>query len=58
MYILLSYASTSFAEYSKVSNTGNAIPASTALGTNADDWACTYDSSTQLIWEIKTTDGG
>ncbi|NOT83619.1 MAG: DUF1566 domain-containing protein, partial [Methylococcaceae bacterium] len=55
---LLSYASTSFAEYSRVSNTGNAIPASTALGTNADDWACTYDSSTQLIWEIKTTDGG
>lgn len=46
------------AEYFKVSNSGKALPASAALGSGADDWGCTYDSSTQLIWEIKTADGG
>lgn len=46
------------AYFAKVSNTGNALPTSTPLGTAPDDWACTYDSSNNLIWEIKTTDGG
>ena len=27
-------------------------------GTSAKDWACTKDSKTGLIWEVKTTDGG
>ncbi len=57
-YGLLSYAASSFAAYSKVSNTDNSLPASIALGSSADDWACTYDSNAQLIWEVKTTDGG
>lgn len=46
------------AQYLKVSNTGVALTDSTALGTTANDWACTYDSDTKLIWEVKTADKG
>lgn len=45
-------------DYTKVSNTGNDLDASAALGGNADDWGCTRDNITGLLWEVKTTDGG
>ena len=47
-------------DFSKVKNSGM-IPqsnnASLALGTGNDDWGCTYDNTTGLMWEIKTTSG-
>ena len=55
---LLSIHSVAFATYTKVSNSGKALPDSATLGTGQNDWACTYDSNTKLIWEVKTTDGG
>jgi len=44
-------------DYTKISNSGNPLPASAALGTGADDWACTRDNVSGLIWEVKTTSG-
>lgn len=55
---LIGCATVSLAEYTKVSNVGDSIPFSMVLGKNADDWACTYDSNTKLMWEVKTAGGG
>ena len=44
--------------YSKISNTGSVLPDSAILGTGTNDWACTKDNKTGLIWEVKTVDGG
>ena len=41
-------------DYTKISNSGNPLPASAALGTGANDWACTRDNVSGLIWEVKT----
>jgi Protein of unknown function (DUF1566) len=43
--------------FTKISNSGNALPASAALGAGANDWACTFDNVTGLMWEVKTTSG-
>ena len=43
--------------FTKISNAGSALPASATLGSAANDWACTYDIVTGLIWEVKTTSG-
>ena len=47
-------------DFSKVKNSG-VIPesnnASLALGAGAEDWGCTYDNTTGLMWEVKTTSG-
>jgi hypothetical protein len=45
-------------DFSKIANDGTVVAATTALGTNPTDWACTYDNNTGLMWEVKTTDGG
>lgn len=45
-------------DYTKISNSGAGLPASAALGAGPNDWACTRDNVTGLIWEVKTTDGG
>jgi curved DNA-binding protein CbpA len=42
----------------KISNIGKLLPSSAQFGANEDDWACTKDSKTGLIWEIKTDDKG
>jgi Protein of unknown function (DUF1566) len=42
-------------DFTKISNAGNALPASAALGSNANDWACTRDNFTGLVWEVKTS---
>ncbi len=44
--------------YSKISNSGDPLPDSAKLGSGANDWACTKDNRTGLIWEVKTTDFG
>ena len=44
--------------YTKISNTGTTLPDTAALGNRPNDWACTKDNKSGLIWEIKTTDGG
>ena len=43
-------------DYTKVANNGNDVPAGTALGTGATDWACTRDNVTGLLWEVKVSD--
>ena len=55
----LSSAADGFAGFSvtKISNTGAALPASATLGSAANDWACTNDNVTGLMWEVKTTSG-
>jgi hypothetical protein len=58
IFTLLSYTNAASAEYLKVSNDGNVLPISTSFGSGVDDWGCTYDSDTNLIWEYKTQDGG
>ena len=44
--------------FTKISNSGLPLPASAALGSGPNDWACTRDNVTGLIWEVKTDDGG
>lgn len=55
---LLGMNSLAHATYIKVSNSGKQLPDSAVLGSGPDDWACTYDSTTKLIWEVKSMDGG
>lgn len=45
-------------DYTKISNSGAALGNEAALGSGPDDWACTRDDVTGLIWELKTADGG
>ncbi len=44
-------------DYTKIANDGSTLPASTTLGANPSDWACTKDNVTGLTWEVKTTSG-
>lgn len=49
--------------FTKVCNSGEqagegSCPANPVLGSGANDWACTLDNVTGLLWEVKTTDGG
>ena len=44
--------------FTKIANSGNALPNSAALGSGANDWGCTRDNVTGLIWEVKTNDNG
>ena len=49
-------------DYTKVCNSGElagqgTCPADPALGAGPDEWACTKDNVTGLIWEVKTTSG-
>jgi Protein of unknown function (DUF1566) len=43
--------------FTKISNSGAPLPAAAALGAGANDWACTYDNVTGLMWEVKTASG-
>ena len=45
-------------DYTKIANNGSVLPASATLGSGPNDWACTRDNVTGLIWEVKTSDGG
>jgi Protein of unknown function (DUF1566) len=50
------------APYVKVCNSGaqagsGSCPASPVLGAGANDWACTIDQATNLMWEVKSQTG-
>jgi hypothetical protein len=42
-------------DFTKISNSGNPLLANAVLGTAANNWACTRDNVTGLIWEVKTS---
>ena len=44
-------------DFTKISNAGAVLPSTAPLGTAAGDWGCTYDNTTGLMWEVKTTSG-
>ena len=44
--------------YSKIANDGSLLPDDANLGVKPEDWACTKDNKTGLIWEVKTAFGG
>jgi len=45
-------------DFTKISNSGHALAAGATLGSGPNDWACTRDNVTGLIWEVKTDDNG
>jgi len=50
-------------DFTKVCNSGQlagqgTCPADPALGAGNDDWACTKDNVTGLVWEVKVNDSG
>ncbi|MDO4723474.1 MAG: DUF1566 domain-containing protein, partial [Comamonadaceae bacterium] len=45
-------------DYVKISHSGAELPASAAPGNGPDDWGCTYDKHTGLLWEIKVDEPG
>lgn len=44
-------------DFTKISNSGQPLQKAAALGTGSNDWACTRDNVTGLIWEVKTDSG-
>ena len=46
-------SSTAGRDYTKISNVGEDLPASATLGPGDNDWACTRDNVTGLVWEVK-----
>ncbi len=53
---LISTSSLAQAQFIKIAHSGMELPDSAQLGSKASDWACTYDSESKLIWEVKTAD--
>jgi hypothetical protein len=43
-------------DFTKIANNGSELPASATLGSGPNDWACTRDNVTGLIWEVKVDD--
>ncbi|WP_282452933.1 DUF1566 domain-containing protein [Pseudomarimonas salicorniae] len=43
-------------DYTKISNSSAALPASASQGAGANDWGCTRDNVTGLIWELRPND--
>ncbi len=43
-------------DFTKIANNGAELPASATLGSGPNDWACTRDNVTGLIWEVKVDD--
>ncbi len=45
-------------DFTKISNNGGELPPDTKqLGSGSNDWACTRDNVTGLVWEVKTESG-
>jgi hypothetical protein len=44
-------------DFTKIANDGSMLPATATLGSDPNDWACTRDNVTGLIWEVKTASG-
>lgn len=55
---IVSLSNVAVATYTKVSNSGQALANTAVVGSGPNDWGCTYDSNTNLMWEVKTTDRG
>ena len=55
---LLMNTASVYARYIKVSNSGISVSDNAVMGNGPDDWACTYDNDSKLLWEVKTDDGG
>ncbi|MDP5137338.1 DUF1566 domain-containing protein [Rheinheimera baltica] len=43
-------------DYTKIANNGSELPGSAELGAGPNDWACTRDNVTGLLWEVKLND--
>jgi hypothetical protein len=43
-------------DFSKIANDGSPLPAGAGFGSNPGDWACTYDNTSGLLWEVKVDD--
>ncbi len=41
-------------DYTKIANNGGVLLANAALGSGPNEWACTKDNVTGLVWEVKT----
>jgi hypothetical protein len=50
----LALAGPAHAAYVKIANDGTDLPDSAVQGTGSTDWACTLDTATGLVWEVKT----
>lgn len=55
---LILFSASVVADFYKIANDGSVLPSTAFLESGSKDWACTYDSSTHLIWEVKTADKG
>lgn len=40
-------------DFTKISNSGRVLPATAKLGSGPNEWACTRDNVTGIIWEVK-----
>lgn len=40
-------------DFTKISNSGGVLPANATLDSGPEDWVCTYDNVTGLLWEVK-----
>jgi pimeloyl-ACP methyl ester carboxylesterase len=43
--------------HTKIANNGSTLSAAALLGTGSENWACTKDNTTGLLWEVKTSVG-
>lgn len=43
-------------DFTKVANDQTDLPPQATLGKGANNWACTRDNVTGLVWEVKSTD--
>jgi hypothetical protein len=44
-------------DFTKISNSGARLQPNVSLGTAANQWACTLDETTGLMWEVKANSG-
>jgi len=42
-------------DFTKISNNGDELPPDAVLGSGPDDWACTLDNVTGMMWEVKVS---
>lgn len=52
-----SYGSKNGFDYTKVAHNGSELGPEAEPGGDDEDWACTRDNVTGLVWEVKTADG-
>jgi hypothetical protein len=44
------------ADYTRIANNGSELPGNAALGSGPNDWGCTRDNLSGLVWEVKVND--